>query len=97
MALLVDRMGREIETEGVALGRHPLGQRPTGVARQANRSDPGVAGAAEQAALPARALVGGAGGMGKDRLGGGIERGTIGRETVERARRGEALDLAAVQ
>ena len=58
---------------------------------------PASLGPAEQPALPARPLVGGAGGVGEDRLGGGEQRGAIGREAVERTGGGEAFDLAAVE
>ena len=97
VALAVDRMGREIEAEGVALGGHPLGQRPVRVARQADRRDPGVGRAAEQAVLAAGALVVRRGGVGEDGLGRGVDRGAIGLERVERARGGEAFELAAVE
>ena len=52
---------------------------------------------AEQAALPAGPLVGGAGGVGEDRLGGGEHRGPLGLDAVERAGAGEAFELAAVE
>ncbi len=39
VALGIDRVGREIEAEGLALRRHPLGQGPARVPRQADRGD----------------------------------------------------------
>ena len=53
MPLGIDRMGGEIEAEGVALGRHPLGQRPARVARQADRGDAGL-GRRRRTGRPAR-------------------------------------------
>jgi hypothetical protein len=47
--------------------------------------------------LAAGPLVGGAGGMGKDGLGGGKDRGPLPGQAVEGAGGGQALDLAAVQ
>ena len=35
--------------------------------------------------------------MGEDGLGAGVDRGAVGLELVERARRGEAFELAAVE
>jgi hypothetical protein len=58
VALGIDRMGGKIETEGVALGGHSLGQSPSSAARQADRfrrllfPRP-----AEQAVLAAGALI----------------------------------------
>ena len=74
MALGIDRVGREIEAEGLALGGHALGQVQR--RRAAGGSAASLLGpAAEQAMLAAGALVVRRGGMGEDRLGRGEDRG----------------------
>src|SRR5205085_4510018 len=51
----------------------------------------------EQPRLPADPLILSARGMGEDRLGGGIDRGPVVMDRVERARSGEAFELASVE
>ena len=77
MALRIDRVGGEIEAERVALRRHPLGQRPRRVARQADRGD--LRAHRRRTVPPARwsRWSCGAGGMGEDRLGRGEDRGAV--------------------
>ena len=98
MALGIDRMGRIIETEGVALGSHPFGQCPGDIPRKTDRLHRLLlASAAEQPVLPAGPLVVGRGGVGEDRLGAREHRRAVGVEAVERTGRGKAFELAAVQ
>src|SRR5437763_2321965 len=96
MPRCIDRMGGEIETEGVASGGHALGDRPRSIARQADRR--GLCGiGAKQSRLTADPLVVRACRVGEDRLGRGEYRGALGLDAVERTGGGEAFELAAVQ
>ena len=89
-------MCREVETEGVALCRHPLRQCPGRVARQAHwrrfrRARP------EQARLAAGPLLMRACGVGEDDFGSGEDGRSLRLDGVEGSSTCEALQLPAVQ
>jgi hypothetical protein len=96
VAVAVDRVGGEVEAERFLLGRHALRQRPgrgdraSGSARHCFRR--------RRTDRPARfARVGGAGGMGEDRLGGSEHAARLGAIPSKARRRRKALELAAVE
>ena len=97
MTLGIDRVRGEIKAECLALGGHPLGHAPAGIAGQTDPRDLGLRRAPEQTALPAGALVVSGGGVRENGLGGGKEGSAVGVDAIERARGGEAFELAAVE
>src|SRR3546814_20776077 len=95
MAIAVDLMGGEIDAEALLLLCHPFGQRPCGGGRHPDRHD--IRLAAEQAALSADARVGGAGGMGEDRLRGCVPSGSIGGDRIAGAAATQAFALSVAE